>query len=246
MPVIDTSINQFINDYLVEENRKRDLEHEASGKLSASMLYQPVRFQVLKSIGAPRKAIDPYVLGKFKRGNDVEDWFVSMLKKQDCVTDTQKKVIYRDCIGFVDVEVDSNKLQFKKGLMPHEVKSVTNAKVRRIKKTGVDYHYKLQATLYALALKTDYYAVDIVSAEDLQVQINIFQTRELKADVDKIISDYQKAMENWQKEQILPAFEPNPKVAWTANKAYAIFDEFWIDAPDDQVIAELKKLGKLC
>src|SRR6266540_3542492 len=150
MAIIDNAINQFIDDSLMRDNAEREAKHESSGKLSASMLYQPLRFQVLKTLGAPRKPLDPYVLGKFKRGNDVEDWYVGKIGEMGALVDRQKIVEYRGVIGFVDALVDSDKMQFKKGIMPHEVKSVTNMKLKRIAKTEVDWHYKMQACLYAL------------------------------------------------------------------------------------------------
>lgn len=243
MPILDNSINKFIDDSLLAENAKREAEHEPSGKLSASMLYQPLRVQVLKSIGAPRKPLDAYVLGKFIRGNHVEDWYVSKLGEMGVLVEQQKMVEYRGAIGFVDAVVNSDLMYFKQGIMPHEVKSVTNAKLKRLNKTEVDYHYKMQACFYAMAMETEHYAVDIVSAEDLRPSIYIFQTREMKSDVDKAISAYMEAMENWKKDRTLPKFAPNPKVMWTANTQYSMFDEFWLTAPDSEVIKKLEEMG---
>jgi hypothetical protein len=240
MPVIDSWINQKIDEALLAENAKREAEHESSGRLSASMLYQPLRFQVLKSLGAPRKPMEAYTLGKFKRGNDVEDWYVGQLDNMGVLIERQKKVMYREAIGFVDAIVDSSLMQAKHGLMPHEVKSVTNAKLKRIAKTEVDWHYKMQGCFYALALGSEYYAVDIVSAEDLRPMVYIFRADELKDDVNRAISSYMEAMENWKRDHTLPKFEPNPKVAWTANPAYAMFDERWFEFPDKWVIAQLE------
>ena len=245
MPILDNSINKFIDESLLAENARREAEHESSGKLSASMLYQPLRVQVLKTLGAPRKPLDAYVLGKFIRGNHVEDWYVSKLAEMGVLVEQQKKVEYRGDIGFVDAVVDSEKMLFKQGIMPHEVKSVTNAKLKRLNKTEVDYHYKMQACFYAMAMDTQWYAVDIVSAEDLRPSVYVFKTQEMKADVDKAISAYQIAMENWAKDRTLPKFEANPKVMWTANTQYSMFDEFWLTAPDSEVIKKLEELGIL-
>lgn len=244
MPIIDSSINKFIEDSLLTDNARRESEHESSGKLSASMLYQPLRFQVLKTIGTPRKPLDAYVLGKFKRGNDVEEWYVNMLGEMGVLLEKQKKVEYRDTIGYVDAVVDSDKMQYKQGKMPHEVKSVTNAKLRQIAKgNGVDWHYKIQATLYAMAMETDHYAIDIVSAEDLRPAVYIFKTKELAHEVEAIISAYQKAMDNWYTKKLLPKFAPNPKVLWTANLAYAMFEEQWATESDEWAVKQLEALG---
>jgi hypothetical protein len=239
--ITDTTINNYIEQKLLEEDKKKRLEWNSSGKLSASMLYQPLRFQILKTIGVPTKVVDPYVLGKFKRGNDVEEWFIEQLKGKGLV-ETQKEVKYRHCVGYVDAIVDTRGWQFECGIIPHEVKSVTNAKLRRIKKTGIDWHYKIQATLYALALETEHYAIDIVSAEDLRPTVCIFKTSELKKEVDRIISDYNDAISAWTHDGILPKFEPLEQVKWTGNLKYAIFDEFWATAPDREVNKKLKEL----
>ena len=242
--IIDNAINKFIEDSLMAENAMRERDHESSGKLSASMLYQPLRFQVLKTIGAPRKPMEPYVLGKFKRGNDVEDWYVNKIGDMGALVERQKKVEYRGVIGFVDAVVDSGKWQFKQGIMPHEVKSVTNAKLRQIAKSSeIDWHYKIQATLYALAMGTEWYAVDIVSAEDLRPNVYIFQTAELKHEVDQIISKYMEAMEAWKRDRTLPKFAPNPKVAWTGNLNYSMFAPEWAEFPDSWAITQLEALG---
>lgn len=243
MPIIDNSVNKFIEDSLLADNAKREAEHEPSGRLSASMLYQPLRFQVLKTIGAPRKPLDAYTLGKFKRGNDVEEWYVSKLGEMGVLVERQKKLMYREVIGFADAVVDTSKMQYRCGEIPHEVKSVTNAKLKRISQTEVDYHYKMQGAFYAMAMGVSDYAVDIVSAEDLRPNVYIFKTFEMKSDVDKAISKYMEAMEAWKRDHTLPKFEPNPKVGWTANIKYAMFDEFWATQPDSAVIKQLETLG---
>lgn len=244
MPVIDTSTQQFIDSELIRLNTERSEAHESRGGLSASMLYQPLRFQVLKSLGAPRREIDPYVLGKFKRGTDVEDWYVEQLQNMNCLVSGQKEVFYRETRGFIDALVDTKDWQFKCGVLPLEVKSITNAKLRRVKKTGIDWHYKLQACLYALAEGSEHYAVTIISAEDLRTETYIFKTREMANDVDKRISAYIKAMEDWRKDRVLPKLEvQDASVKWSISPGYAMFDDFWIEAPDSAVINKLEKIG---
>lgn len=257
MPVIDTAIPEFIASALLQEDQERENNHTSSGKLSASMLYQPLRFQVLKTIGAPRKPMDAYTLGKFQRGREVEDAFVARLgedwidkdgvkrKGMNVLVERQKMIEYRGCIGFADAIVDSDKLLEKRGIMPHEVKSVTNMKLKRIAATEVDYHYKMQACYYALGMGSECYAVDIVSAEDLRPSVYVFETHFMKDEVEKAITAYQIAMGNWEERKILPPFEANPNVPWTKDIKYAMFDEFYVTAPDSIVINKLKELG-LC
>jgi hypothetical protein len=241
--VVDNWINNKIDEGLLAENADHEAKHEPSGKLSASMLYMPVRYQIFKLIGVPKKPMEAYVLGKFKRGNDVEDWYVGQIEKHGALIERQKQVEYRGCIGFVDAVVDSDKMLFKQGDMPHEVKSVTNAKLKRIATTGtIDWHYQLQACLYALALKSKYYAVDIVSAEDLRPNVYIFETQTMAREVDKAIDAYDKAVKDWKEKQLLPKFEPNINVPWTDKPEYAPFSEEWLNAPDEEVLAKLVQL----
>lgn len=258
MPIIDISINQYIDNKLITDNKEREAKHEPSGKLSASTLYQPLRFQVLKTLGAPRKEFDAYTLAKFKRGQDVEVWYVEQLKGSGVlvtnneilesygltVTDGQPQANYRDAIGYIDSVIDTNKMQAKKGLIPNEIKSVTNMKLKRIDKTGIDWHYQIQACFYALAMGVDYYAVTIISAEDLRSQTHIFPVSNMKTDVEIAIEDYQKAMNDWETRRILPEFEANPNVAWTKNLKYAMFEPEWVENGDAWAIKELEKLGK--
>lgn len=265
MPIIDTTVNSYINAELIRLNKERESSHTPSGKLSASMLYQPVRFQLLKTLGVPRKEFDAYTLAKFKRGVDVEEWYVEQLKGAGVFVDDtetlkglnltfnvgnpQHQVIYRDTIGYVDSVIDTDKMQAKKGIIPNEIKSVTNMKLRRIKKTGIDWHYKIQACDYALGMGVEYYAVTIVSAEDLRSEMHIFATAEMKRDVDHAISEYMKAMENFKEDRTLPKFEANEHVKWTGNLKYSMFAEEWSGTmdkyPDKWAIKEMEKLELL-
>lgn len=246
MPIIDNTLQLHYNDMVVKMNAERESKHEPSGKLAASMLYQPLRFQVLRSIGAPRRPIEPYVLGKFQRGNEVEATVVKVAESAGILVSAQEFVEYRGAIGYADMKVDTSKIAVNRGIMPWEIKSVTNAKLKRIEKTGVDYHYQLQACMYALALGSEYYGVVIASGEDNRTTTYIERTRLLAPDVDKAITAYNEAMENWKTKHILPPFEANPKVAWTANPDYAMFEPFWILDSDVAVIKKLTELGLVC
>ena len=286
MSIIDSFVNAYIDAELIRENKERDAKHTSSGKLSASMLYQPVRFQVLKTLGAPRKEFDAYTLAKFKRGRDVEEWYVEQLrgagvliedvnvkakfitKLKTLCTQTIKGIVagddyltirknyennlpevdqdlatYRGCIGYIDSVIDTDKMQAKKGIIPNEIKSVTNAKMRRVKKTGIDWHYKIQACLYALAMGTEYYAVTIISSEDLRSDMQIFRVSEMKRDVDHAISEYMKAMKNYKRDRSLPKFEANEHVKWTGNLKYAMYDIMWVENSNNTTLKMLDKLG---
>lgn len=261
--IIDTAINKYIDEELVRENKKREAEHEPSGKLSASMLYQPLRFQILKTLGVPRKPFDPYTLAKFLRGWQVEDWYVEQLRGAGVLVenkevlekyhlviekdkegkDKQPKAEYQKAIGYTDSVIDTDKMQAKVGIIPNEIKSVVNSKMKRIKKTGIDWHYKIQAGFYGLGMRTEHYAVTIVSAEDLRSETHIFKTREMKRDVDNAIDAYDKAMTEFIADDRLPKFEPNDKVKWTANLKYAMFVEDWAIQSDSWAIRKMTELG---
>ena len=259
MAIIDSFVNKYIDAELIRANKERELAHQSSGKLSASMLYQPVRFQLLKTLGAPRREFDAYTLAKFKRGNDVEDWYVEQLKNSGVLITDQKllskynlewgentkqfKGTYKECIGYIDSIIDTDKMQSHKGIIPNEIKSVTNAKIRLIKKKGVDWHYKIQACLYALAMGLEWFAVTIISAEDLRSETSLFRTRDMQRDIDHLIGNYVIALNQWNKNKVLPTFAPNEHVKWTSNPKYSMFEEFWSTAPDSQVITKLETLN---
>lgn len=258
MGIIDTTINRHIEESLISENEARESSHNPSGKLSASILYQPLRFQVLKAIGVPRKPFDAYTLAKFKRGRDVEDWYVEQTK-QAGVAVTDKDAIealglkfaednqpfgeYKGAIGYVDNILNTDLMQAKKGIVPNEIKSVTNMKMKNINRTGIDYHYKIQACFYALASSRKWYAVTVVSAEDLRSETHIFNVLDMKQDVERAIREFDEAMKDWKENKKLPPFAANPMVPWTSNLQYAMFEEFWAQAPDDKVVAKLEELG---
>lgn len=245
--IIDNYINKFIEDDLIAENMRKEADHVSSGKLSASALFQPLRFQVLKSIGVPRKPMDAYTISKFQRGDAVEEWFAQKLAKAGVLVEQQKFIEYRGAIGYADAIVDSDKMLFKKGIMPHEIKSVTNAKLRQIAKgQGVDWHYKLQGAFYALGEGSDYFAIDIVSAEaPFNLTVNVCQTNEMKSAVDTAIDQYEEAMEAWRTKHVLPKFAPNPRVAWTANLNYSMFDPEWATKSDEWALKQIEALGLL-
>ena len=241
--IVDNSVQTMIDKELLRVNVEREAKHEPSGRLSASTLWQPVLFQVYKTIGVPRKPMEAYVLGKFKRGDDVEDWFIAQLKANGLLIEEQKRVMYREAVGFVDALVDSNKMLFKQGAIPHEIKSVTNLKIKRIAKDGeVDYHYQMQACFYAMALGLKYYAIDIVSAEDLRSNVYIFETTKMSTEVDNAITKYDNAMKDWKEKKILPKFEPNPHVAWSANLLYAPYTPDWIESDTATIMKKLEEL----
>ena len=204
--VTDTYLDRCIAEDLQKIHDEDELNHESSGKLSASQLSKPLQWQVLKVIGVPRRPIDDYGLRTMKRGKDVEDVIVG--KHLRGVVETQKAVTYRDTVGLVDAVVDMADWDCKCGVIPHEVKSVKNSKYARIIKQGEpDISYKLQAALYALGMGVDKYAIDIVAADDYRVTTWLYETKDIKELVDQRINEFQKAIAD----KVVPTFEAREK-----------------------------------
>jgi CRISPR/Cas system-associated exonuclease Cas4 (RecB family) len=215
------TLNETIAKYLKEREEQEKAKHEPSGKLSASSLGQPLQWQVLKALGIPQKPFDTYTLGVFERGRQVEDWLISVMKPKE----TQVEVNYRGVVGYVDA-VDG---------MPHEIKSVKNSKFKRITaQNGADKSHILQATLYALALNSDEFAIDYVAADDFRTLTYIYQTETYKQDVDQIIDSFQDAI----KRKVVPIFEA--KESWQAKPDYNNYFD-WIELTQDEAMTKLRK-----
>jgi len=225
----DYTLDQQIGQRILEINRLERLAHESSGKLSASMLGWPTLWQVLKITGVEAKPFDEFTLRTFQRGKDVEERILSWA---DNVVKKQLKIIYRDCIGYVDsvMTYNGNAPQLKGLTLPHEIKSVTNAKFSRIVGTkikpgnGADPQHKLQAGFYALGIGSEYYAVDYIASDDLRVETFIYKTEEIKPEIDKIIDDFEKAMTEWEATKTLPPFRE--RYSWQTNPKYATYPDY--------------------
>src|SRR3990167_4508836 len=115
---IDSYLDRFIEKKFIEKNKEKERNHKSSGKLSASMLNDPLQWQILKVLGAPQKELDEYTLRKFFRGNQIEDWAVG---ETPDVIEKQKLIEYRNCIGYADATVDTKNWDFKLGIIPVEL-----------------------------------------------------------------------------------------------------------------------------
>lgn len=228
---IETHLDKLISQRLIEANDKERENHKSSGKLSASMLGQPLQWQILKTIGVPPKPFDEYTLRKFKRGKDIENWFISEISPNF----KQPFVEYRSTIGYVDLNlVQDESFDFKLGEMPHEVKSVSNAKFKRITKLKeADRGHRLQATLYALAQNKDYYAIDYIASDDLRIETYIYETKDTKDEVDEIITKFQEQL----KLKVVSVFEPIEK--WQANPEYQNYPA-WATLTAEECMDKLK------
>ncbi len=229
----DTWFDDLISKKLLEAERLERVHHVSSGKLSASMLGWPLQWQMLKMLGVPMKQNDSYTLRKFLRGKQIEEWLVGQL---DAVVKKQMPVEYRGCVGYIDAVVQHNGHvpQIKDMVLPHEVKSVTNMKYKRIDKTKeADPQHKLQACMYALALKKPYYAIDYVASDDLRVNTYVYKTVDLKAEVDKIITEFEIAF----KSKTVPTF--TPRYDWQKNPMYNNYPE-WAELTQNEINKKIK------
>lgn len=213
----DSHLDKEISKIVIEANKKEREDHISSGKLSASILGFPLQWQVLKVIGI-EKEFDEYLLRKFKRGHDVEEWIVD---KMPNLLEKQKEVEYRGVVGFADAVVDSKDFDLQKGKMCHEIKSVANMKFKRIVKANEpDRSHKLQATLYSLALGYDYSAIDYVASDDYRIITFVFPVTDCKDDIDQIIDTFDKQI----KSGIVPEFVE--KESWQKLPDYNQYYDF--------------------
>src|SRR5438105_4187037 len=127
MTIQDNFLDRKIGDEIVAAALVKEAAHAVSGKLSASRLNDPLQWQLLYVLGVPQKPIDEYTYRKFLRGNHVEDWLLSKLTP----VEKQKFVEYRGVVGYVDAVCDTADWQFPSGIIPLEVKSVSNMKFKR-------------------------------------------------------------------------------------------------------------------
>ena len=198
------------------------------------MLGLPLQWQVLKILGVPARELDDYTLRKFSRGKDVENWLMGFLPESG----KQKFVEYRNCVGYVDALIDASKWEQDHGTIPLEVKSVANMKFRRIEgENGADRSHKLQACLYALALKTQKFGVCYVASDDYRVKTFIYETSEVASEVERIISVFEEQM----KKRVVPIFEAVEE--WQSNLKYCNYP-LWIGLSEAELKEKSEELFK--
>lgn len=234
---VDSAIDRQIDTRLIALDEEESAGRTPSGKLTASSLGYPLQWQVLKSLGVKPAPVDPYTMRKFMRGRHVEDWVIGNIGG---VVETQRTVSYRDVVGRVDALVNTVDWDFKLGVIPVEVKSVTNAKYKRIlAQKGTDRGHRLQAGLYALALDTPDFAVIYVASDDYRVRVHIHSTREVQKEIDGIIDKYLEQLPHG-----VPTFEPIE--GWQAKPEYNKYPE-WSKLTEDEIKSKLKKeYGIIC
>ena len=210
-------LDKYIEKSLLKENAIREATHKSSGKLSAGSLGDPLQHQILHSIGVPKDKLQEYTIRKFRRGNHVEDW---LRENMPNLVEKEKFVEYRGVVGYIDAFVNMEGWDVGKGLMPHEIKSVTNASFKWIKKGGVKRNHALQGCLYALATESPQFMLHYVASDDYRVESFLVDVKDWQKEVEQIIDDYnkQKAL------GIVPVFEAKEK--WQEDKKYNSFSRF--------------------
>lgn len=231
--IISKSIENHIAKKLITSNEERELNHTSSGKLSASMLGWPLQWQILKNRGIKGDPFDAYTLAKFKRGIHVEDWLLKEM--EEMVVQSQEFVEYRDAIGYLDALVDTKDWDFPVGIIPLEVKSVTNLKFKRLLKEGAQRSHKLQAGFYAVAKGTEQYAITYVASDDYRTLTLIYETEEVKQEINDIIERYNKQVESG----VTPEFVAEEK--WQENPQYNNYPTF-MGLTEEEIQIKLKEI----
>ena len=230
---LDTYIDKKIEEKFIKKNNEERANHKSSGKLSAGVLNDPLQWQILKILGVPGKELDEYVLRKFFRGNQIEDWLVGEMPD---VVEKQVIVEYKDCIGFADALVDTKDWDNNVGIIPVEIKSVANAKFRRIiNGTGADIGHILQAGYYALGLEKEHFAVVYVASDDLRVKTFVYETKDYKEQIDGIIDRFYKQLKSGK----IPVFEPTVK--WQEKLTYNKYPS-WATLTEEEIKVKYNEL----
>jgi len=213
MSNVFTEYDQTIDQAYMEEYLKDRAEHIPSGKLSASMLSKPLLWQILKTLGIERKEPELFDILKFKRGKDVEK---EHLRKCKGLKEQQKNVEYRAVVGKIDAIVEYSGITY-----PLEVKSVQSSKFKWISKAlEADDQYILQATLYGMAIKSEFIMIAVVDANFYRHLTFKYRTDLHARRIEGIIDAYNMCL----KRKFMPVFEPLYK--WQEKEEYQDYPEF--------------------
>lgn len=221
----NTQVEDMVSQVLSEQDK--ETSRPPSGRLSASRLFNPVQWNVLDALGTMRQPIDPYTLRKFARGKEVEDWLLKTIK--DNVKEAQIPVDYKGIVGYIDAIIPT--------LLPttapstplrdmvdtvHEIKSVTNAKFKRISERGSpDEGHEMQAALYAIARNEEWFVIDYIASDDLRVlSFTCKVTDHHRKFIEQAQLEYMAAIAT----RTVPAFEAREK--WQENKQYNPYFQF--------------------
>lgn len=209
-------IKQIVEKDTLDIEKQRSQDHISSGRLSASMLGQPLQWQILKWLGVTPTPDDIYTQLIFRRGRDVEDFIVDILKKKHDLKD-QTKCLYKDVIGFLDVLIE-----FADGNSEAiEIKSTNSMAFKHILKEGkAKRGHALQGALYGLALDLPEFNICYVNTDNYQIRNFRYKTKDYKKQIDQIIDDY----EACKKRREIPVFQEIER--WNKLKQYCKYPDF--------------------
>lgn len=248
---------------LQEENKQEQELRERSGKISGGKLGKPTLWAVLDILGVPDEDKDPYLLGKFKRGNDVEDRAIEFLTEFDSsiiipgeeftTEDTailqgtfvsQKESGYRGGVGFVDLAQKVGDQEIY-----HEVKSVTKMAYDKVAATGATaraaerrgekprpepyYHHELQLAYYCLGDNVNMAFLHYFNADDYRLCTFSINPIDYKEEIDKEIDDIEASFLSKR----LPPFEGF--LDFHKLKKYWSYKD-WNELTPDQMMDKLK------
>lgn len=258
-----TRIYEFgdkLHQKLVDDDNKKKSERERSGKISGGKLGKPTLWAVLDLIGVPDQ-FDPYVLGKFQRGNDVEDraiQFLTGIKPWEVepgveVSSEPKAILtgkfilqkeggYRGGTGYIDLTQVVGE-----SFVLHEIKSSTKMAYDKVsasgryrgvvdaeKGVGVPYlHHALQLAYYCLGHDVTRGFLHYFNADDYRLCTFAINPIDYKEEIDREIDDIKSVFLSKQ----LPAFEgflPYHKV-----KGYWSYKE-WNELSPNEMMVKLK------
>lgn len=260
-----TRIYEFsekVHNKLVADNEAKKAKWERSGKISGGKLGKPTLWAVLDLIGVP-DAFDPYVLGKFQRGNDVEDRAIEMLtgltqkniepgvlvesKPGSVLTGEfvmQKEGGYRGGVGFIDLSQKTGD-----DWVYHEIKSATKMSYDRIAASGwhkgktedskgnpvgvPQYQHCLQIAYYCLGDEVSRAFLHYLNADDYRLCSFALNPLDYKEEIDKEIDDIQMAFTLKE----LPSFEGF--LPWHSMKTYWSYKE-WNDLTPREAMFKLQ------
>ena len=232
--IIDNYLDREIGRLITKKNEESQKAHKSSGKLSASQLGNPLQWQILKSLGVEEAKKDEYTLRKFKRGNDVEEWYLSAVPG---VVERQAFLEYRDVRGYPAAIVDTSKWDFPTNEKPPlEVKSTSNANFKWILKDGPKMGHCLQGTLYAVAKGVKKFPLSYIATDDYRVQTYWIAVKDYQKRMDAIIDRY----EAQKATGLVPVFVSEEK--WQENQKYNPYPE-WATLTQEDInkkIASLK------
>jgi hypothetical protein len=213
------SIEDLIKKHLRDKAIKKDEEHVASGYLSASRLDRPLLDNVLYLLGVKGEEIDDYALGLFARGEQVEDWVVSILEAEGMVERSQEPLQYITADGYVIVGLEDVKLKGED--FPTEIKSIKASQFKYLDTQGPKKGYVLQAATYALAQGAEFARILYITADDFRIKQFIIKAEDYRAEIDAIAKEVYETLQSKQLPQFKPKNEFERSIKFTEYTPYA-------------------------